>query len=126
MSDYFQKWYKDNKGALSERRKKRYREDPEYREKVLARNRAKKTSVTVPPNFISLVSAAESLGITPFVLRYWCQKEYYPAPTRLGNRDYLTRHQLSLLEPLRDFLQEKTRDATRLDNIVALIYSNWT
>jgi len=36
---YYSDWYSANKEALSERRKKRYREDAEYRERTLAASR---------------------------------------------------------------------------------------
>src|SRR5882762_2539933 len=36
--EYFAQWYRENGQDLNRNRKKRYQEDPEYKQKVLARN----------------------------------------------------------------------------------------
>jgi len=42
QSEYFSQWYAENKEELSARRRQKYQEDPEYREKVRAQAREAK------------------------------------------------------------------------------------
>lgn len=37
--DYYRKWYEDNKEEISKKRRAKYRDDEEYRQRVLERNR---------------------------------------------------------------------------------------
>jgi DNA-binding transcriptional MerR regulator len=70
------------------------------------------------------------LGVTIWTLREWRKKNYFPEPVHRLGRLWFSSTQVQWLERLKDFLVSKglrVRNADRkeLDELVALIYSNW-
>lgn len=126
-------WYAKNKARLSEKRAKRYREDPAYRQAALARSRqqrgTKKPSVAGAYT-VSFNEAAQSLGVTVWVLREWRRKNYFPEPQRRDGRLWFSPHQIDLLRNVAGyFVQHGPRVSAAhrqdLENLVSLTYANW-
>lgn len=126
-------WYAQNKERLSEKRAKRYREDPEYRKAALERSRKQRIGkkVSADDGFgISFQQAAEKLDITIWVLREWRRKDYFPEPHHREGRLWFNGDQVSLLRRLKEFFEThgiRVVDTKRkaLDETVSLVYSNW-
>lgn len=128
-------WYEANKQRLSEKRAKRYREDPEYREKAIARAKAqraqtKKKEPVTDGYTVSFRQMAEQLGVTVWVLREWRRKNYFPEPHLRDSWLWFKPEHVGLLNRLKLFFEQnghRVSDATRgaLDDLVSLIYVNW-
>lgn len=126
-------WYQENKGRLSEKRAKRYRDDPEYRQKALDRSRQQRAAQKVPvttPYTVSFNDAAQTLGITVWVLREWRRKNYFPEPHRREGRLWFSFSQVSWLRRIQAFFEQhgaRVVDANRaaLENVTGLVYANW-
>jgi hypothetical protein len=126
-------WYLKNKARLSEKRAKRYREDPGYRAAALQRSRAQRALKKEPTTDVHTVSfheAAQALDITVWVLREWRRKDYFPEPVRRDGRLWFSSAQVEALRQLRDFFRAqgaRVTEATRgaLENVTGLIYANW-
>lgn len=129
----YKEWYAANKERLAKKKKERYANDPEYREKAKLRskNRNKQKHEIPQDGFdISFADAAEALGVTLWVLREWRRKSYFPEPVvRLGSFRF-NANQLELLKTLKTFFDQhgrKVRESTRqaLEEKVAFVYANW-
>lgn len=131
----FKDWYAVNKVPLSEKRAKRYKEDPEYRAAVIARSaaaRALQRGQATPPGYAHhMADTAEALGITIWTLREWRKKNYFPEPLEYKSRMWFTQAQIGLLNNLKSFFSRKGNRISKankpaLDDLVSLIYSNWS
>ena len=130
MSD-FKAWYKANKDKVSEKRKKRYAEDAEYRERM--KNNARKArgisaAFRKPDGYsMYLAQVAKYLEITEDVLQYWRKKDYYPEPFVFEGHVWFTSEQILWLDKLKDFFQENNSRSARdtLEDLVSMIYANW-
>lgn len=133
-SEYFAKWYGNNKEQLSDKRKERYHNDPVYRQQVLA-SRAKhlekiRVLTSLNPAYTTTFSeAAEELGITLWRMRNWRTNHYFPEPFQHGKFLYFTDSQVALLRKLNEFMGDKPRlskdDRHTLDDLTNFIFSNW-
>lgn len=127
-------WYAANRTRLSEKRARRYREDVGYREAALKRSRSQRQQAKQPvvDGFtFSFEDAAQSLGVTVWVLREWRRKDYFPEPRHRDGRLWFKKEQLGLLSHLRKFFEvegvrvgESKRQ--RLQEVTSLVYSNWS
>jgi len=122
---YFKDWYGKNKGDLNASRKKRYREDPAYRQRVQDSNRASyarnkgeggmsrrgRKPGPIPPREVTLPDGsrivlfssgvlANILGRTPQTVRSWIQSgKLLDTPYRSSNGNRLwTKGQLMAVE----------------------------
>lgn len=131
----YQRWYEKNKDKLSEKRKKRYREDPEYRQGYLDR-KAKQTEALraepVDPKYThNFTEAAEALGVTLWTLRSWRSKDLIPEPHVHNKGLYFTTAQVGLLTRLRDFYKKVGKpvlteaEQNEVEQISDLIRANW-
>ncbi|UOX39967.1 putative DNA-binding domain protein [Vibrio phage V-YDF132] len=106
----FKKWYADNKKSLSEKRKNRYENDPEYRAKVQERARkaaAKRREESKGKltrklgdstyTVVKLSSVAERCGINSKVLRVAESKGEIPPHSFGGTHRVYTEEQCDLL-----------------------------
>jgi len=126
-------WYAKNKTRLSVKRAKRYREDVGYRNAALARSRAQRGTKKPTPagdHTVSFNDAAQTLGVTVWVLREWRRKDYFPEPTRRDGRLWFAPWQVNNLSFLVDYFAKhgsRVSEQTRagLEDIVRLIYANW-
>lgn len=128
-------WYAKNKQRLSEKRAKRYREDPAYRAAALERSRQqretkKPVETLADPHSVAFTDAANDVGVTVWVLREWRRKSYFPEPARRDGRLWFSVPQVQQLRRLREFFNThgvRVTEAIRpaLDNTVALVYANW-
>lgn len=133
----FGKWYDQHKDSLSEKRKQKYQDDPEYRKKAIARARRyrqdkSKSRTDLPHEYkYSAREAADTLGVTTNELRAWRLRDHYPTPFELLGRTYFTEKQVSLLKNLENFLSSKgpkikQSDREDFENLKAMIYANWS
>src|SRR5437867_3738780 len=81
----FRNWYEKNKQRLSEKRKKLYAENPEYRQRALETSRRRRRgepTPMMPPDdaTISFAQAAERVGMSISALHEWRGKKYFPDP----------------------------------------------
>lgn len=130
MAFTFTKWYEQNKEVLSEKRKKLYREDPDYRQKVLERSAARRMSQKAPKTGVSVTDACQYLGITLWTLNRWKNEHYIPVDTLRSYR--FSDHQLNLLSMLKQFFEQFPRKAAgtpanqaKLKDLVNVIHHNW-
>jgi hypothetical protein len=103
-------WYKPNKERVSAKRKKRYAEDPEYRQCCLEasrRYRRGERSLTGPPSNapISFAQAAERIGRSRSALDEWRRKKLFPEPKRHNGRLWFTEQQVLLLMKLKEVIR---------------------
>jgi hypothetical protein len=130
---YFQTWYQKHKQELSEKRKKRYQTDSAYREARKSAHRLYQQlkRATVPEDHsITFNQAAEKLGVTPWRLRWWLGRDYFPSPAKICGKLWFTDAQVQLIASLRDQLNSSGPRISRakkleLENLVNLIYANW-
>lgn len=140
---HFQKWYQSKgREAHSERRKKRYHEDAEYREQVLARNREVKEKIRVPLDgrivryieghkelVYRIGQVSEKIGKSPAIIRDWEKLGLIPAPSVTEARRIYTEIQVGLMKSLADALNEAKGDslltAEVKENLRPIIYSRW-
>jgi hypothetical protein len=132
----FKRWYEKNKQALAEKRKARYRNDPEYRAKALE-NRKKQIARTpkvrdaLPESYkYNLVGMSEKLNVSIWRLRDWRGKDYFPEPYKHGRELWFTDHQALLLGDLGKFFQNHNGRITKtnedeLQELVGFIAVNW-
>lgn len=132
-NEYYEKWYQDNKASLSERRKKKYAEDKEYRQKAVQAARDYRASKGAPkPDSYSLTfgDMAEALGVTLWTLRQWKEKNYYPSPLSHGGRLWFTEGQAGLLFKIAEFFKMhgprvSGSAKSSLEDVTNLVYANW-
>jgi hypothetical protein len=129
MAFTFSAWYEQNKQKLSEKRKALYREDPEYRKKVLAASAARrKSKATSPKTGIDVATACDLIGVSMWTLNRWKNEGYLPVQTLRGHR--FTQAQIELLGLLKQFFEQYPRKVAanhrdELSDLVNLIHHNW-
>jgi hypothetical protein len=130
----YRSWYEKNKQRLSERRKKLYVENPEYRQRVLEASRKRRRGEpTLPPQHdarISFADAAERVDISVSTLHDWRRKKYFPEPKHHSRGLWFSEKQVLLLNNLKEFftLYGKRRwnmKKNQLKEVVASICSHW-
>jgi MerR HTH family regulatory protein len=131
----FQKWYRKNKQRLSEKRKKLYAENPEYRQRALEaskrRRRGEPTLPKPPEAQIPFAEAAERIGIHTSTLHHYRRKKYFPEPKHHnGRRLWFSEKQVLLLKNLKDLFRVYRRKAwsvklARLKEVKGSIFANW-
>jgi len=139
----FQRWYQKNGGQLNAKRRQRYADDPEYRERAKAVSRVARTrrkerggvSETTVMRIINGVevelyrvsAAAEMIGKSPDTIRLWCRKGWIPDGETGEHRLYRL-HQIKLLKTLALML-EQHRYAKNYQKVlkacVAHIHKKW-
>jgi predicted DNA-binding transcriptional regulator AlpA len=129
------RWYKKNKQQLSEKRKKQYAEDLEYRQRAKEASRkyrrGERTLTTPPDGLISFAKAAEHIGRKVSTLYEWRSKKYFPEPKRHNARRlWFSEKQVLLLTKLKEVIRvygkrrgNVKRD--RLKEVIAFIVANW-
>lgn len=131
MAWTFKDWYEKNKKAVSERRRHRYKTDPEYRAAVLLRSsqRRKSNKVSKPPlPGNSAQDVCEILGTTSWTLNRWKNEGYFPVKDMRGYR--FTDEQVKLLNLLKQFFEMYPKRASalhkdKLNGVVQTIHHNW-
>jgi predicted DNA-binding transcriptional regulator AlpA len=130
----YRRWYEKNQQTLSERRKKRYAEDSEYRQRAIERSQRRRrgeVTLTTPPADapISFGEAAKHIGVGKSTLDDWRSKKYFPEPKHYnGRRLWFTEKQVLLLKELKDRVYGKRRWYMKFDRfkeVVASISANW-
>jgi hypothetical protein len=131
----FREWYAKNKEQLSEKRKQRYAQDPEYRERAMEASRKYRhdqSTPIVPPSDapISFAEAADRIGRHVSTLHEWRRKKYFPEPKHYSSRLWFGEGQVLLLTKLKEFLRANGRKPRsikleRLKKVVAFIEVNW-
>jgi predicted DNA-binding transcriptional regulator AlpA len=130
----YRSWYEKNKQRLSERRKKLYVENPEYRQRVLETSRKRRRGEPTLPSphdaRIPFAQAAERTGISISTLHAWRRKKYFPEPKHHSRRLRFSEKQVLLLNNLKEFftLYGKRRwnmKKNQLKEVVASICSHW-
>jgi hypothetical protein len=105
----FGKWYEKHKQRLSEKRKKLYAEDPEYRQRQLEssrqRRRGERTLPKPPGAPISFAQAAERAGIGVSTLHEWRRKKCFPEPKQHNRGLWFSEKQVLLLKNLKEFFR---------------------
>jgi hypothetical protein len=127
-------WYLKNKERLSEKRKRLYAEDPEYRQRALEnsrRYRRGERSLPTPPDApISFPQAAERTGIGISTLHEWRRKKYFPDPKHHNRGLWFTEKQVLLLKNLKEFFRKYGKRPWKmkqgpLKELLAFISANW-
>ncbi len=130
----FRKWYEPNRERLSQKRKKRYAEDPEYRQRALEaskRYRGGERTLPKPPGApISFAQAAELTGIGVSTLHEWRRKKCFPEPKHHNRGLWFSEKQVLLLKNLKEFFRVNGRKPRhikldRLKEVVASVCADW-
>jgi hypothetical protein len=130
----FRNWYEKNKQRLSEKRKKLYAENPEYRQQALEASRRRRRNEPTPPKppdaQISFLQAAERTGIGVSTLHEWRRKKYFPDPKRYNRTLWFSEKQVLLLKNLKEFFRVYGKrpwkiKLDRLKVVVESICANW-
>jgi hypothetical protein len=131
----YQRWYKNHKHELAEKRRERYQNDPEYRQKALdrkAKQLEKHRALNQRPAGYNhtLQDMAKHLDVTVWTLREWRKKDYFPEPMKVGRNLLFTDTQLGLLGALQQFLKEHGKRLSRasrekLQDVTNFIHANW-
>lgn len=130
----YSQWYDKNKRRLSEKRKKLYAEDPEYRRRQLESNKKRRRgepTLQNPPGApISFAQAAERTGIGVSTLHEWRRKKCFPEPKHHNCGLWFSEKQVLLLKDLKDFFRVNGRKPSnikleRLKEVVASICVSW-
>ena len=131
----FRNWYEKNKQRLSEKRKKLYAEDFEYRQRALERSKRRRRGESTLPSpgdaQISFAQAAERTGISVSTLHEWWSKEYFPEPKHYnGRRLWFSEKQVLLLTELKEVIRVYGRrrgkvKRDRYKEVIASIKANW-
>ena len=130
MTEASRRWYRCHKQEFSEKRKQRYREDPEYRRKALENAKRQRKCSPVPKDYeYSMAGAAQELGVSLFTIRRWKNNDFFPEPAKFNGKLYFKASQIVLLQGLVDFF-DKGKKIKRYDSqlqaLLAFIYSNWS
>ena len=119
------------------KRKKRYHENSEYRQRVIEASRRRRSGEQTPPAPpvppdapISFAQAAGRLGIGTSTLREWRRMKYFPEPKRHNRAHWFTEHQISLLMKLKEFLGKykmrlTTTKREEWKQLRAFIWTHW-
>lgn len=132
----FGSWYQKNKKSLSDKRKERYKSDPEYRAKAIE-NRKRQIERTpkmrdLKPEMytVSFSMAAEAMEVSLWKLRNWREQDYIPEPHRHGRELWFTNQQLLLMKDLATFFNtygprppKEVED--EFQELIAFIAVNW-
>jgi MerR HTH family regulatory protein len=128
----YQKWYEQNKQELSQKRKQRYSEDAEYRQRAVEGSRRYRRGERTPPTPadapISFTEAAERIGIGTSTLRDWRRKELFPEPVHHTWGLWFTENQVSLLTRIKELFQVYRMHPSKKDRLKELrdfIRANW-
>jgi hypothetical protein len=130
----YRRWYEKNKEQLSEKRKKLYAEDPEYRQRALEASRRRRRgehTLPIPPDApISFAEASERVGVSTSTLHAWRRKKYFPEPKHHHGGLWFTENQVQLLGELKEFFRVygKRTSKYRHDQqklLVASIAAKW-
>src|SRR5437763_12353154 len=107
---YNQVWYEANKQRISDERKKRYKEDSEYRERTVEASRRYRSGERTPPvpadAPVSISEAAERVDVGISTLREWRRKKYFPEPKLHNRAPCFTENQVTLLGKRKECLQK--------------------
>lgn len=124
-SKSFRKWYDKNGEGYNVRRKQRYHSDPEYREKVIARQReARKNNPrpsTASDKHYRVVAGAqvevfrigyvvEAISRSEKTIRTWEAEGLIPPPTIEGKHRYYTQGQVLLLKEFSELMDQVRYD----------------
>ena len=127
----FQVWYEENKRTISRNRRKRYKTDSAYRERVLNHTRVYRKAISKthkPRPGFSVTEAAIRIGRTAQTIREWEKHKLIPK-TRddRGYRRY-TSSQIALLKTLGKALDDfRYRRVTKdkVKAVKAAVRENW-
>lgn len=148
---YTKEWWEENKDKVLKKRRARYHQDPEYRDKVLERtrrNRKKKAEERqaelrdfaingVPVKLQSLNEVAAKLGLEPDRLKYYQKQGYLPKALVTKPNRFYTPVQVEYIRQLTEFLAVHGKDLRRpttpqgkaaitaLEGLCKTIHDNW-
>ncbi len=135
--DYYSKWYKDNKKSLLAERKRRYRNDPEYRRQMRLNARLRREEVKrqeameKPEGCVHLLKdVCEGLDYSTASFHTMVSNGYIPNVTVWKRKAYLTDTQKDLLERLVQSIADKDRKALshpspETEAVLDEIQTNW-
>jgi hypothetical protein len=129
----YRKWYEKNKERLSAKRKQRYADDPEYRQRAIERSRRHRrgeSPAPLPADGVSFPEAALRVGVGISTLREWRSKGWFPEPTRHNHAFWFAEAQLQLLIKLKEFLRKykmrlDTYQRDEFNQLREFIQANW-
>jgi hypothetical protein len=129
----FSRWYKANRERVLAKRKQRYAQDPEYRQRAVEASRRRRrgeVAPTTPPDDapISFREAVERVGVSGSALHSWRRHKLFPEPKRYGGQLWFSQQQVLLLKHLKDRVYGKRRwymKSDRFKEVIASIRDNW-
>lgn len=140
----FSSWYERNKESLKEKRAKKYREDPEYRQAALDRAAKQRAAAPRQPadrdqrfrvidgiqvEVFRIGQVAEMIGRDEQTIRLWESRAVIPKPSAPGRHRYYTAAQVGLLRELCELLGDHRYDAVAIREALAemskKVYQNW-
>lgn len=135
----FQKWYGRNSENLSRKRKEQYANDPEFREKALARakdyrNKKKNGHVAqkttryrnyngTQQQVFTTGGVADSLGCGVTTIINWESKDWIPLPIFDEPHRFYLQHQVTLMKNLHKAVE--TKKAKQIATAIEKVHDNW-
>lgn len=129
----WERWYQQNKEALNARRRQRYSENSEYRQRAIAnsqrfRERKRAEILAEIGDRHSLAEAAEQINRSPQTIRFWHNAGYLPSPDLVNGKKFYSPSQVGLLSELAQALVKKGRSKTwheHRDQVINSIWKRW-
>lgn len=138
-------WYERNKAALSERRRKKYQTDEDYRQNVISRQREYRSNNPPPSRagksnyrlvagnkveVFRIGRVGEIIGRTDQTIRDWEASGLIPKPSVESAHRYYTKKQVQMLKELADLITLLRSEGRKdLDEVVSVksseIHNNW-
>ena len=138
----FRRWYVENREVTSQKRRKRYANDPIYRAKIkkqalsYRKDRMKGHTVErtlhrtwrgVPLQVFTSGHVIDEAGCTYYQLREWEDRGWVPAPVFPDRHRLYLKHQVTLIKALSDALQVAggNTETTRVKKALTNLQANW-
>lgn len=107
-------WYRKNRSKLNVSRRLKYKQDPEYRKKIVERQANYRKTLSPKPNdglkyrvingqhvrVLSISEASEYIGRSAQSIRIWEAKQWLPQHTTGGVHRYYTEGQVQLMQQI--------------------------
>jgi len=132
LKSAYRRWYEKNKQAVSEKRKKRYAQDPAYRQRAVEasrrRRRGESTARTRPEGLISFKETPERIGVSGSALHGWRRQKLFPETKHYGGQLWFSQQQVLLLKHLKNAVYGRRRwymKSDRFKEVIAYVKDNW-
>lgn len=116
----YKRWYDKNKDSVAKRRKARYANDPDYREKVKALAAAQRRVL------LTWDDVAEKCKAKLDDLKQQCETGLFPNPALHGDVEVFTMPQAEYVKQMQTAIRKYGKHSQEVGDISSLAYANWS